>query len=177
MPRPRANIGRRARHTNHMSVLRSQQTQEERAEDNEQARNRMSLLRQNSSQENREIQNEEQRAARRASRAAIHNTNRISFMRLAFNYDPTIDYNVHPNINIGSMDQLCVHCKAFKYKKETPGLCCANGKVKLPELSQPPEPLLSLVSGTTPQSKHFLTHIRGYNNCFQYSYWKFHANI
>lgn len=71
MPCPRANIGRRARHSNHMSVLRSQQTQEERAEDNEQARNRMSLLRQNSSQENREIRNEEQRAARRASRAAI----------------------------------------------------------------------------------------------------------
>ena len=77
-------------------------------------------------------------------------------MRLAFNYDPIIDYNVNSSINIGSMDQLCVHCKAFKYKKEAPGLCCADGKVKLLQLSQqPPQPL----SGTTPQNK-----IRRQNN-------------
>jgi hypothetical protein len=46
-------------------------------------------------------------------------------------------------------------------------MCCANGKVKLPELNLPREPLKSLVSGVTSQSKHFLANIRRYNSCFQ----------
>ncbi|UYV75155.1 hypothetical protein LAZ67_12002687 [Cordylochernes scorpioides] len=39
------------------------------------------------------------------------------------------------------------HCGAQKFKNETPGMCCAGGKVKLPDLRSPPEPLLTLVSG------------------------------
>ncbi|UYV69075.1 hypothetical protein LAZ67_6002284 [Cordylochernes scorpioides] len=42
-----------------------------------------------------------------------------------------------------------------------------SGKVKLPDLRSPPEPLLTLVSGETSQSKHFLKNIRKYNSCFQ----------
>ena len=51
MPRPRENFGRRIRHTNYMKVLRSQQIQEKRTEDNEIARNRMLVLHQDYSQE------------------------------------------------------------------------------------------------------------------------------
>ncbi|CAG5115735.1 unnamed protein product, partial [Candidula unifasciata] len=65
------------------------------------------------------------------------------------------------------MDHVCVHCSAFKFKNETPGMCCAGGKVKLPVLHSPPEPLSSLVAGDTSQSKHFLANIRKYNSCFQ----------
>ena len=32
-------------------------------------------------------------------------------------------------------------CSALKFKNETSGICCAGGKVKLPELHSPPEPL------------------------------------
>ncbi|UYV78243.1 hypothetical protein LAZ67_16000653 [Cordylochernes scorpioides] len=42
-----------------------------------------------------------------------------------------------------------------------------SGKVKLPELHLPPEPLSTLISGATSQSKHFLRNIRKYNSCFQ----------
>lgn len=65
------------------------------------------------------------------------------------------------------MNKICQYCKALKFNTETPGLCCANGKVKLPALNPPPEPLLSLVSGTAPRSKHFLTNIQTYNSSFQ----------
>ncbi|XP_055584901.1 uncharacterized protein LOC129737764 [Uranotaenia lowii] len=41
------------------------------------------------------------------------------------------------------MDKLCRYCNALKFANESPGMCCAGGKVKLPELSTPPEPLLS----------------------------------
>ncbi|XP_075469185.1 uncharacterized protein LOC142502199 [Ascaphus truei] len=42
-----------------------------------------------------------------------------------------------------------------------------NGKVQLPPLHSPPDPLLSYMSGTTSESKHFLQNIRKYNSCFQ----------
>ena len=47
------------------------------------------------------------------------------------------------------------------------GMCCASGKVKLPLLAAPPEPLKTLVTGTTSESKRFLSQIRKYNSCFQ----------
>lgn len=74
---------------------------------------------------------------------------------------------MHPNVSIGKMEHLCIYCHALKFKKETPGMCCSNGKVDLPLLVDPPEPLRTLVSGTTPLSKHFLDNIRMYNSCFQ----------
>lgn len=46
-------------------------------------------------------------------------------------------------------------------------MCCANGKVKLLALNSPLEPLCSLVSGISPQLKHFLEKIQTYNSCFQ----------
>ncbi|GFY26352.1 uncharacterized protein TNCV_25491 [Trichonephila clavipes] len=46
-------------------------------------------------------------------------------------------------------------------------MCCASGKVKLPELHSPPEPLSTFLSGVTRVSKHFLENIRKYNSCFQ----------
>lgn len=65
------------------------------------------------------------------------------------------------------MDDICLHCQSFNFKKEPPGMCCSNGKVLLPYFKEPPEPLKSLVSGTTQLSKHFLENIRKYNSCFQ----------
>lgn len=46
-------------------------------------------------------------------------------------------------------------------------MCCAGGKVQLPAMEPPPEPLYSLLFGLSPLSKHFLTHIQEYNSSFQ----------
>lgn len=167
MPKRRENIGRRNRRTNHVRNYRSHQTPEEHERQNEVVRNQIENSRANLSQEQRTLQNEINRNRKSQSRTSLNNTNRIIFLRLAFNYDQHINYNSHPNIDIGNMDKICDHCKAFKYKHEAPGLCCLNGKVKLQEFKRPPEPLLTLISGTTQESKHFLTNIRKYNTCFQ----------
>uniref|UniRef100_A0A0K8VWV8 Helitron helicase-like domain-containing protein n=1 Tax=Bactrocera latifrons TaxID=174628 RepID=A0A0K8VWV8_BACLA len=82
--------------------------------------------------------------------------------RAAFDYDSSIDYNVHEYI--GMMDVVCTHCEAAKFSGETSGICCANGKVKLPEVEPPPEPLQSLIFETSPGSK--LLHLH-YNSSFQ----------
>ena len=52
---------------------------------------------------------------------------RASLNRLAFEYDPEIDYSSHVLIMIGSMDKECQHFHAFKYKGESVGLCSASG--------------------------------------------------
>lgn len=65
------------------------------------------------------------------------------------------------------MERLCMHCDALKFFKESPGMCCSNGKVSLPPLTVPPEPLRSYVSGATNLSKTFLANIRKYNSAFQ----------
>jgi hypothetical protein len=42
---------------------------------------------------------------------------------------------------IGTMTEVCPYCKALKFNAETKGMCCAAGKIKLPQLAEPPEPL------------------------------------
>lgn len=74
---------------------------------------------------------------------------------------------MHPNISIGEMDVICPYCNALKFSKEAPGMCCSNGKVKLNPIVAPPEPLSSLMSNNTTESKHFLNNIRKYNSSFQ----------
>ena len=88
--------------------------------------------------------------------------------REAFQYDPTKNYDSHPQLYIGRMTEVCCsYCDALKWPGEAPGMCCSNGKVKLPSLRLPPEPLESLMSGTTATSKDFLENLRKYNSCFQ----------
>lgn len=85
----------------------------------------------------------------------------------AFHYDPGKNYAEHIHVVIGKMDSVCRYCQAQKFKNESPGLCCKNGKVKLLQLDQPPQALMNYMSGDTPESKHFLKNIRKYNSCFQ----------
>ncbi|XP_075449145.1 uncharacterized protein LOC142490614 [Ascaphus truei] len=91
----------------------------------------------------------------------------ITLLRAAFIYNPHILYQQHPKVNIGHMDTICRYCQAKKFQHESAGMCCSNGKVQLPPLHSPPNPLLSYMSGTTSESKHFLQNIRKYNSCFQ----------
>ncbi|XP_054723407.1 uncharacterized protein LOC129233404 [Uloborus diversus] len=69
--------------------------------------------------------------------------------------------------DIGTMDNKCPVCHAKKFKRESPGLCCSGGKVQLPPLPPPPEPLYSLLMGHHPDHRHFIDRIRQYNGCFQ----------
>jgi hypothetical protein len=90
-----------------------------------------------------------------------------SFLRLAFEYGPDIKYYAHSKVEIGAMDKECPHCNALKFKNEPAGMCCASGKVQLPEIETPPEPLNGLLIGTDPDSNLFLKSIRTFNSCFQ----------
>ncbi|CAH2226617.1 jg9019, partial [Pararge aegeria aegeria] len=65
------------------------------------------------------------------------------------------------------MDKKCIHCEALKWKEETPGMCCSGGKVSIPILGEPEEPLKSLLLGDNNESRRFLIKIRKYNSCFQ----------
>ncbi|XP_043645231.1 uncharacterized protein LOC122614676 [Drosophila teissieri] len=80
----------------------------------------------------------------------------------AFNYDSAIEMRW---LKCGEMTVRCAHCGAAKFPNETDGMCCANGKVKLPTFESPPDPLLIL--GMVSTSTHFLSHIQEYNASFQ----------
>ncbi|GBO14350.1 hypothetical protein AVEN_79565-1 [Araneus ventricosus] len=120
----------------------------------------------------RATESEDQRGHRlqtkRIETSTLRATERHSNLCLeSFHYDPRKDYSKHINVIIGGMSQICKYCFALKYKCEPPGMCCCSGKVRLPALETPPEPLLSYMSGTTSESKQFLKNIRRYNSCFQ----------
>ena len=108
-------------------------------------------------------------------RVARRNASSVNLNQVTFQYDCTIDYSSHPFVRIGSMEVVCVHCGALKFAGETPGLCSLSGKVKLPLLPSPPEPLHSLLCGETQESRHFLSNAPRYNLCFQMT--SFRANI
>lgn len=92
---------------------------------------------------------------------------RASFVRLAFEYAPDINYPAHSKIAIGAMDKVGQYCQTLKFRNETPGMCCSSGKVVMSPLPTPPEPLLSLLAGDSDDSKLFLSKIRKFNSYFQ----------
>jgi hypothetical protein len=127
--------------------------------DNEVDRLRMQRVRAHQTQQQRARHNEIERFRRRSAPVILE--------RAAFHYDPAIDYCADKSVKIGEMTIICKYCKALKYSGESIGLCCTGGKVKLPQLVPPPDPLRSLVSGMDLDSKHFLANIQKYNSCFQ----------
>ena len=81
----------------------------------------------------------------------------------AFRYNPEGSF---AGAAIGSMSVECVHCRAKKWALEPPSMCCANGKVGVPFLGFPPEPLQTLLTEDSPFGKEFRSKIRTYNSCF-----------
>ena len=81
----------------------------------------------------------------------------------AFHYNPQNQYD---GARTGSMSATCLRCNAKKWPIEPPGMCCANGKVDVPLLGPPPEPLRALLTNNTPTAKEFRKKIRTYNSCF-----------
>ncbi|UYV64106.1 hypothetical protein LAZ67_2006589 [Cordylochernes scorpioides] len=63
------------------------------------------------------------------------------------NYYVAVEYFKHPLISLGVMDTTCRFCGALRWKDESSGMCCSNGKVRLPLIDLPPKPIRSLLSG------------------------------
>lgn len=156
MPRPkRQNIGRRSRNYVAQQYHRRSQSEEAHLQRN---------VVQNLRNEHRTT------SAGPSTNPASRRTSRISRRAqamefAAFHYSSEMDYSEHGLI--GGMTVRCLHCAAAKFPGETAGMCCANGKVKLPAFESPPDPLHSLIFGTSTTSKHFLSHIQEYNTPFQ----------
>lgn len=124
----------------------------------------VSSYRANMSQEDRNIAQQRRNANHVQQRRSAGN---VHLLRVAFRYDCTFDYRSLSAVQIGSMVVVCPYCNALKFPGETPGLCCLSGKVKLPTLPLPPEPLRSYLEGVTRESKQFLANVQNYNGCFQ----------
>jgi hypothetical protein len=167
MPRRRrGDIGRRSQSNVRRATSRANHADEQRAADNENSRIglselrlrvtdneadrlRMQRVRAHQSQQQRARQNEHERLRRGSAP--------VNLERAAFHYHPEIEYGADKSVAIGEMS----------ISGESTGLCCAGGKVKLPQLVPPPDPLRSLVSGMGSGSKHLLANIQKYNSCFQ----------
>ncbi|XP_054290927.1 uncharacterized protein LOC129005912 [Macrosteles quadrilineatus] len=143
------------------STSRSAETPEQRDERIEDLRVRASTSRAAETPEDLQVRRETERLRQIQTRI------RGDLNKAAFEYDKTYDYKIHRDIAIGLMTTLCPYCHALKFQKESLGMCCSNGKVNLPPLSEPPEPLQTYIAGVSRESKHFLQHIRKYNSCFQ----------
>ncbi|GFS97746.1 uncharacterized protein TNCV_2558961 [Trichonephila clavipes] len=145
-PRRKTNLSRRSRHAEQEKTRLSNMTEEERIS---QSRSAADLVRyQRNGCERVRI------AGTRTQRTADLN---LQYHRLAFQYNPAIDYSSSRNVVIGQMSHVCTYCQALKFNNETKGMCCAGGKIKLPHLEAPPEPLKTLLAGSTAESKLFLS--------------------
>ncbi|GFU60370.1 uncharacterized protein TNCV_3280311 [Trichonephila clavipes] len=150
-----------------MTQIRTNETAEERATRLEDARLRVRQSRSATSDELCSQQREHNRLQMAERRQ--QGTTYQPFNRLAFRYNPAEENNLSRHVLIGTMMVVCSYCKALKFSSETKGLCCAVGKIKLPQLREPPEPLKTCLARYTAESKHFLSNIRKYNSCFQIS--------
>ncbi|XP_029643521.1 uncharacterized protein LOC115217942 [Octopus sinensis] len=111
----------------------------------------------------------------RANRRGFSMPCRLRWSLKAFDYNPKLHFDCHPDLNIGDMPITCSFCNAKKCSRESPTMCCANGKVNPTPLQDPPQLLRSIYAGTTTESKHFLNNIRKYNCAFQMT--SFSANV
>lgn len=177
----RSNIGARSRNARRLANIRASESEHQRIQRRETNKVRTANARAMRSQQERADDMETNRVVIARRRAIIDQSQRnlnervarrrreaaSNLNREAFHYDETIDYSSLQCVNIGTLSNICQHCNAVKFPKEPPGLCCVNGKVRLPALAAPPEPLRTLLSGVGQESNHFLANIQKYNNCFQ----------
>lgn len=115
MVRNRQNIGRNTRRNARRATIRA-------AERVEQRNTRVTAVRQSTTRTRMQLNQNNDRQSHVLA----------NMKRAAFSYDNTIDYTLHESLLIGTMSVVCKHCNALKFKHEVNGLCCSNGKVKLP---------------------------------------------
>lgn len=108
-PIRRSNLGRRTRRAIISQNVRDNQTQEERAEENEWRRAHIAQVR--AAQSPPQIR---QNVTRR--RPVIN----VGLNRAAFEYDSAIAYKDLRCVDIGSLSVVCQHCNALKFQSKTP---------------------------------------------------------
>lgn len=128
MPRPRrSNISKRSRNAMRHRNNETQYTADEREIARELRRVSMGRLRVLQTQEQREAARQTHRLEMRNRRAQqrdnLHRARRndaiVDLHRVAFQYDCTFDYSLHPSVQIGRMEVLCDYCGALKFTGET----------------------------------------------------------
>ncbi|GBP22845.1 hypothetical protein EVAR_17199_1 [Eumeta japonica] len=162
---------RRSRDRDRHSVQRDRESSVEREARLSQLRDRYRADRERESSVEREVRRSRDRDRHRIQRtreSSARVTNSwVNKENSAMNYDPSISYKDDRIVSIGTMSVVCEYCLALKFKDESKGMCCLQGKVKLEEILPPPEPLHSLLTGDHQKSKQFMRNIRRYNNAFQ----------
>lgn len=82
--------------------------------------------------------------------------------------------------NFGKPKNRCEHCNALlwyeerlrpkvKTRKPAFGICCKQGKIKLPPRQRPPHYVDNLLNGEGGDSKNFRENIRSYNSMFSFT--------
>ncbi len=142
MPRKRkgADLSRNTSKSRNLRNRRSERTEEQIQQQNTDARVRMAQLHQEEPEDTRAERNEVIRLEQRQSRRFTVNRRRTndqqrqqvhraftsdSFLRLAFQYEPDIEYYAHSKVVIGAMDKECPHCHALNSKMSQLG-CVAR---------------------------------------------------
>ncbi|EAU86521.2 transcriptional factor B3 [Coprinopsis cinerea okayama7 len=83
-----------------------------------------------------------------------------------------------PRHDLGRMDVPCPHCGALHWLIERTdgsigsplfGTCCRKGRVRIPLLEQPPQPLQLLLTAQTLQAKAFRNDLWKYNRAFSFT--------
>lgn len=146
-------------HARESSTERSQRLEEQNS------RNIQSRTRESSSGRSQRLQ--DQRERQQTTRARVRNRVVAHSNRSAFRYEPQIDYAQQSSVQISDMNKICPNCFAKKWVDETNGMCCASGKVSVPNIQEPPQPIKNLLTNNHSLSRHFLTNIRKYNSIFQ----------
>ncbi|UYV80348.1 hypothetical protein LAZ67_18002566 [Cordylochernes scorpioides] len=113
------------------------------------------------------LQSETRRALRRLryseARVAATQTMQVPVQRIqlwthkpfsGLEYNAYIDYKADSSVDIGQMSRVCQFCSALRLRDEPFSLCCKQGRVSLPAIEFPPEPIFSLLSGLHPLSKN-----------------------
>ena len=144
------NIGRRTRNGSRVCSIRNNETEEERRQRLEANKMRISQTRSTTAPE-------ESIPATSGER------------RMTFRFDQTVDYAGDKSVDFITINKICQYCSALRFRLEPTGLCCANGKIKLPQPTSPTKQLNSLLSGEELLSKYFLQNTQNYNSVFHIS--------
>ncbi|GFU02689.1 hypothetical protein NPIL_363191 [Nephila pilipes] len=88
----------------------------------------------------RELQREAEHLQQNRSRK------KIDLKKVAFNYNKN-NFRAHRVGVVGPMTNLYFQCYTLKFQKEPPNICCSHEKLNFLPLAEPPQPLLTYVTG------------------------------
>ena len=150
-----------------MERIRQEMDEDEAAEDREAARQRMAKHRgdmlEDEAAEARERDRQRKEIKRNLNNTKIKPKDGLRSPDI-LNGTLIVPLLVDSNDDIGKMDVQCQHCGAFKFKKESPGFCCSNGKVLPRVFPRPPQKLMELWKGLGRTQRLFRKHARELNN-------------